>query len=752
MIAIQFLLISACVFVFHFLVATNLASNMSSIPLSLIIASSYFAFAICILFSRFVFKRAHQYRDRLALIVLFSICLSILLIHHDTKNFLQSYAELDPSLDAASRFRFYLDLSETHGFKISFLLSLPFFCYGIWMSSLIRRKKLTFVFLRLELAGMAIGILTSLVFLDFFGWFSAILPFLTLALIVTAIKLFRTRMLYLGILSALLLVFIWIYNTNFEPPTDTHLETRVSGQKYNFQVQNESWNAYSRVQTLRITGPEERTIIRLDASRGTIQVPNLENPLSLFTVDLVDLFKPKTALILFAGAGQELILLSQKENAPEKIVGVELNQDVVEHGRIVSNGLLDKIVESSNVKMVIADGRTFLESDTGYYDNILFSWSGATARYLAGAMTNTTQYVFTREAIAKALERLTPKGHLLILGESKFSLLTHLRALGLKDLEERVMILKLIEKNVDLGAVDPNMLIIAKEKLDKNFVSSKQFSEILKKYKYELALAPGFETSPGFAIYEQIIKAKDWSGELDKWNKENNLNFFSRTDDSPFVYRIESIWNQLQKTSYSGFLKFIILITVFTLITMIVFMCLRFKSKSKNPAMPLAGFISGVTFQTIQFILIYKILLFVGNPGYALSLSLIASAASSFYCLWFVGKRKHGHLTLLLISMLGLLLINFVTPLFESPGAQSLFFALLLPVVVLAYPLCIKFERGDSFTVVAFDVLGCCWAAIAIPLLIADFGITRVLLFVSVLAFLTYSYLFVSMRNRPRIQ
>jgi len=119
------------------------------------------------------------------------------------------------------------------------------------------------------------------------------------------------------------------------------------------------------------------------------------------------LSKPEVCII---GAGGGCDVGQALRLDAKKITAVEMNQQAIELARTFDSGLYDR----DNVRVVIAEGRNFLQTGREWFDIINISLLDSFSASAAGLYTLNESHLYTIEAIEQALRRLRPAGLLSI--------------------------------------------------------------------------------------------------------------------------------------------------------------------------------------------------------------------------------------------------------------------------------------------------------------------------------------------------
>ena len=116
---------------------------------------------------------------------------------------------------------------------------------------------------------------------------------------------------------------------------------------------------------------------------------------------------PKRILVLFAGVGRDMVELDCLAEGGADITGVELNRAVADLYRdpLLAGMNLRDFYARPNTRLVVREGRDFLNHDRGRYDLLFVATNGATNDARTG---HTRKYLDTSEAMASYLDHLAP--------------------------------------------------------------------------------------------------------------------------------------------------------------------------------------------------------------------------------------------------------------------------------------------------------------------------------------------------------
>lgn len=115
------------------------------------------------------------------------------------------------------------------------------------------------------------------------------------------------------------------------------------------------------------------------------------------------------ALVLFAGAGRDLMALDVLSDGRARLTGVEINGAVVDlaTGARTKKLRIGEFLAKDNVDLVVQEGRDFLQHDAARHDLVYVANNGAV---FAGRTGHTRKFLDTREAMEAYLDRLAPDG------------------------------------------------------------------------------------------------------------------------------------------------------------------------------------------------------------------------------------------------------------------------------------------------------------------------------------------------------
>jgi hypothetical protein len=387
------------------------------------------------------------------------------------------------------------------------------------------------------------------------------------------------------------------------------------------------WNEIARTSLIRIERPDES---KEQARYGIVQDNGLSN-VSLYPwrpdADREKLLsdalfhglpwvlghEPRRILVMFAGAGRDMILFDHLARGQADITGVELNPLVVDtsHLPVVRHLHLREFHRLPRIHLVVEEGRNFLNHDEKVYDHIHVANNGAV---FANRTGHSRKFLDTYEAMAAYLDHLSPDGMIVFQSQTISEKITSFIRL----FEER-------------GLGDPKRALFAfgppgLPEIDNLLVKPSGFSaeeiSTLIRHVAEVGKVHVVLYAPGVTPNTRRI--------ADLVDNPANVRFV--TDDRPFIQglalsRLEWVPStvDLKDQRYVSSWVKVFSIALFSLATGVVALTARLAGgrEMRVPARWVLYLLaSGIGFMGVEIGLIAKSELFVGNPLYAVALNL----------------------------------------------------------------------------------------------------------------------------------
>ena len=432
------------------------------------------------------------------------------------------------------------------------ILAVPYFFFGVALALIFRgtEASLRSRVYAADLSGASLGCYLALGALEGSGFhlplsFALVLPFLAAAAL---LRRQRGRLvlapLVLGIFAAIL---PWIPGASERLEPQPHLGTLARLDADHIVKAEElwhTWDSYARVGALRRVDRDGTVDWRMTLGegeghalvrpyRGGDQDPD---PAFLPGELALSCGQPAKLLVLFAGAGQDLVAIDELCRGGADLTGVELNRHMMAWPRTRPEFRLDEFLARPQIHYHVSEAREFLERDSARYDSILLSWSGATLAYYNGAAGFGPRYVYTREGLEAILDHLTPKGQVTILNTNKVRTLATLRlimeARGLKARNAVAVLGRPSPAYAWNGAWDQNRMVIKPSGLSEQDLT--RLAAVAAKHRLQFIYDPR-DADPHPHPFGKVLRERNLDKTLHELSVQSGLDFTPRDDNHPFV-------------------------------------------------------------------------------------------------------------------------------------------------------------------------------------------------------------------------
>jgi spermidine synthase len=606
-----------------------------------------------------------QMDDRIRALTLYWACVLLaLLLALDLVLFVQFKNAINNGIEAAARAGGSDGIvSETlyeqmwAPIWIGVAMSVPYFLFGV-IITLIFKTSPAGMFHSLyfaDLVGASLGCVLAIASLEWGGYaFTALLP-CVVALLAGSAYLrghVTPRAAIAATVLALspMLLLLPQARSMIEPAPQLNMLARDFRMEQRVSELWHGWNSYSRVGALRAIDEQGKVgdVMALGNGEGHAHlVAYKEEGYGDWKQNMavlgMALGAPKTALVLFAGTGSDMLALDYYAGGKTSITGVELNHTMIRGALELKEYNLDAFYRRPTIRMAVSEAREFLEQDKARYDVILLSWSGATVAYYSGSIGHTTQFVYTREAFEALLDHLEPNGFIVVGNTNKVNSLATFRSImeerGRHDAGNSALILYVpgAEGSRWDRYWDENPLIFKPSGLSAEEV--RRFAEAGREIGMEVAYDPN-GARPEFEPYGRMMNAPDLHEALRDLNRQNDLRFSIVTDDRPFsldLFRFEryleaGFWSQMwDRTGLKSREAYRVQQTLFVLATVagalvLLLGPLLIRSGPPRSRMTLQHLVYfsvlGGGFMLIEIALVHKMGLLLGNPAFAIAVVL----------------------------------------------------------------------------------------------------------------------------------
>ncbi|MBN2339879.1 MAG: hypothetical protein JXX29_12115 [Deltaproteobacteria bacterium] len=360
-------------------------------------------------------------------------------------------------------------------------------------------------------------------------------------------------------------------------------------------------------------------------------------------------YNPEKILVMFAGAGKDMVQLDALHDGKADITGVELN-DLVREMALTPGAFgmnLKRFFEKPNIHYVIREGRDFLNADKRLYDVIFVATNGSVYANRTG---HTRKYLDTYQACAAYLDHMKEDGLIVFTNQpverklESFARLFKERNLG--DFSKSVY-----------SAGVPNADAIQTAYIKLGGLSEKDV-EIIRNHHRRLEPRWQIHYDP-YGPKREIFKK--WI-EIPVEKRDGDL----ITDDKPFIrtidfagFRLFPSEQQLHDQRYASNWIKVFTVIMFALVSLLVIGVARFLGPREG-RLPLLWltyfFVSGISYMGVEIGLIAKTELFTGNPLYAVAIILASFLMSNGIGAMLQDKYHvmKGPLTLLLYTAISI--------------------------------------------------------------------------------------------------
>ncbi len=377
-----------------------------------------------------------------------------------------------------------------------------------------------------------------------------------------------------------------------------------------------------------------------------------------------------------------------------KVTAVEINPQIIELVRDKFDEFSGSLYKRENVKLIVAEGRNFLQTSKQQFDIINISLLDSFSASAAGVYALNESHLYTIEAIEQALRRLKQTGLLSITRilktpprDSLKILATAAEALRRRGIvepaEHIIMIRSWITATIVVSPQPFSKLQIANAR---NFAGERSF---------DLVQLPGISLKDAnqFHILDEPIHYKSaqqiLSPEYETFYRNYSYNIRPATDNKPYFFdffRWKSVPHMIRTISgrWLPFAEWGYLVLAATLVQALIASCLfillplliakPIKSLRTRKFPALVYFLLlGLVYMFLEMGFIQKLTLLIGHPvfGVAVTLSgfLFFSGCGSLVSCQLVRKFKTTHrliwLVVLAIIVIGIAEITFLTTAFD---------------------------------------------------------------------------------------
>lgn len=429
---------------------------------------------------------------------------------------------------------------------------------------------------------------------------------------------------------------------------------KFMGQYPQSRVDSDKWNVYSRITSVR--SPEALNLARIfiDSDNWTnvmswngSPAEPAEGP-NWFRAFPFRVSPHPKVMIIGPGGGTDVVL-AIRAGSPE-VTAVEMNPLIVNAVRAYGPEA-GNVYDHPRVKLVMSEGRNFVERTAEKYDVIMLGFVDTFAAVSSGGLSLTENYLYTREAIEAYYDHLTDDGVLAIvrwpvdmrrLVANAVDFLTA-RGMSIEQIGRHVMAVAdapPIEWEPSASDILPpeTMFLLARSPL-----SDERVNQLLAGHdKSYILYSPSRRPAEGSPQYQQLF-----SGQMSFADFQNSFETLATpvTDDRPFYFAYDKPWGM-----HNFVLKLFGIpvgaVIVFTVILLVGSAGAGFRAPGPKTILYFGAL--GLGFIVCEIALMQRLILLLGHPLYTLVVILftilLASSLGSLYARRFAADQIHRKL------------------------------------------------------------------------------------------------------------
>jgi hypothetical protein len=517
-----------------------------------------------------------------------------------------------------------------------------------------------------DLSGASLGVLAVPVAIRFFGaetavLATAILPAIAAVLLAWTIeKTHRPRRLAaltVLLLAANIALFAWNRHAQVltirDAPTKSLYKFRR--QYPDSRIDSDNWNVYSRITSVRSPDATNLARIFIDSDNWTNVMHwdgNPDHPANgrdwfrAFPFRVNE--KPKV-MIIGPGGGTDVVL-AVASGSPQ-VTAVEMNPLMIDAVRAYGEQA-GNLYDHRNVKLVMSEGRNFVERTREKYDVIMLGFVDTFAAVSSGGLSLSENYLYTREALAAYYDHLADDGALAIVRWPVD--MRRLVANAVDFLSARGMSIEEIGRHVMAVADQPPGSLVACSGADalppetifllsRSPLTPEKVDKLLAGHKSLYIMhAPGRQPAPDCPQYDDLF-----SGTISFLEFENSFDTLATpvTDDRPFYFAYDKPWG-MHNFVLRLFSIPVGAVIVFTALLLIGGTVAGFRVPGPRTIAYFGAL--GLGFIICEIALMQRLILLLGHPLYSLVVILftilLASSLGSLYARRFAPEQIHRKL------------------------------------------------------------------------------------------------------------
>lgn len=610
-----------------------------------------------------------------------------------------------------------------------FIISVPFIFAGVCITVALTKfpKQISRMY-AVNLAGSALGCILVIYALEFIDAPTAVIVVAGIASVGSVIFSHasneKIRIIAMAV-SITFLIFV-LFNAFIIPDNSTLLPIIFAKGHYEPQPLYEKWNSYARI---TVYGDPEKPIqpfawglskrynstklvkhlsLKIDTAALTLltEFDGDANELDYLGYDVTNLvhhIRPH-ANIMVIGSGGGRDILSALYFNQSSVVGIEINQDIIDVVNNVYGDFTGHLDRNPKVSFVADEARSYITRREDRFDIIQISLIDTWAATAAGAYVLTENSLYTVEAWKVFLEHLTERG---VLSVSRWymsgapgeiyrltSLATKsLLEFGIEDPREHIVIVK----SGNVGT-----MLVGKQKFTSEDLD--RLNEVTDRMDFDIVLSPRYTSDEN---YTRIA-----SSSHDEFVSSFPLRIDAPTDNSPFFFnmlRLRDVFDsKLQEHEPLNFnMRAIVILAtllftvcILTLLCIIIPMMLSKVSRPSKRSIPFFLYFAciGLGFMLVEISQMNRLIIFLGHPTYSLSVvlfSLLLSSGAGSYATSGVNFKSGSAYMRLLLLLTVLVIFGLLTPYAIDAFRASTNWVRIAVAVLILLPL--GFFMGMAF-------------------------------------------------------
>ncbi len=395
-------------------------------------------------------------------------------------------------------------------------------------------------------------------------------------------------------------------------------------------------------------------------------------------------------LIVGTGGGRDILtgILFGKD----RIVGVEVNEDIIDLANNKFGDFTGHLDRDPRVKLVNAEARSYLTGLKDQFDLFQITFVDTFAATAAGAFTLTENSLYTREAWSVFLDRVAPQGVLAVSRgfheKDRMFEVYRLTALARAALLDRGITRPEDHMLMVRNVVPPSanswggmcLLMISKSPFgEKDLADAQQHADRL---GFEVVLGPKSSPNP------ELLALARGEG-VDAVEARHGIDLSAPTDNAPFFFNMlrPKDWVMpagVDPAKYPNMVAVSMLVNLLIVVSVLTVLCIAVPlafTKQRPPFSkhaPLLGYFTaiGMGFMFVEVALLQRLTIFLGHPTYSLTtilFSLLVAGGVGSFVSGRIGSGRWNRLVALLGLVSAAIVVGIATgPVlknFEASGA-----------------------------------------------------------------------------------